>query len=122
MHEEIGISPEITREESNWATFCHLAAFAIFILPPVGHIIAPLILWLLKRHDSAFIDEHGKEAVNFQISISIYAVFCFVLIFLLIGLPVALVLFLFWAICIIYAAIQANDGMSFRYPLTIRLL
>ena len=122
MNEDMGFTPEILREERNWATICHLAGFAFFILPPIGHVVAPLILWLLKRHDSSFIDEHGKEAVNFQIGVSLYGVLCFILIFFLIGLPIALLLFLFWAICMIYAAIQANDGMSFRYPLIIRLL
>jgi uncharacterized protein len=122
MNDTIGISPEITREESNWATFCHLSGFAVFVLPPFGHVIAPLILWLLKRHDSLFIDEHGKEALNFQISVTIYGLICFMMFFFLIGLPMALILFVFWAVCMIYAAIQANDGMSFRYPLIIRFL
>ncbi len=122
MNDNMGFTPEILREERNWATICHLSGFAFFILPPIGHVVAPLILWLLKRHDSTFIDEHGKEAVNFQISISIYGILCFILVFLVIGLAMALLLFLFWAICMIYAAIQANDGMSFRYPLIIRLL
>ncbi|MGC9328727.1 MAG: DUF4870 domain-containing protein [Candidatus Hinthialibacter sp.] len=122
MKDEIGIPPEITREERTWATFCHLASFAFFIIPPFGHIIAPLILWLLKRHDSAFIDEHGKESMNFQISVTLYGLICFLLFFFVIGLPMALILFVFWAVCAIYASIKANDGMSYRYPLTIRFL
>jgi uncharacterized protein len=122
MNSELGIPSEITREESDWATFCHLAGFAIFILPPFGHVIFPLILWLLKRHDSSFIDEQGKEAVNFQLSVSIYGIFCALLLLFIIGLPLLMLLFVFWAFCIIYASIQANDGMSYRYPLIIRII
>ncbi len=120
--DEMGISPEISKEERLWSTFCHLSCFAIFLLPPVGHLIAPLILWLIKRHDSAFIDEHGKEAINFQISVSLYAIPCVILTFFLIGIPLAIGLALFWFGASVYAAIQANDGMVFRYPLTIRFL
>ncbi len=122
MDTAFGTTPEITHEERVWATFCHLAAFALFLVPPVGQIIAPLVLWLLKRHDSPFIDEHGTEAVNFQISVTLYGIPCFILVFFAIGIPLLLALFVFWFFTVIYASIRTNDGKAFRYPLCIRFL
>lgn len=116
-------SPEITQEDRLWATFCHLSGIiAFFLLPFFGQILVPLILWLIKRHDSPFIDESGKEAVNFQLSVTLYFIPCLILVIFLIGIPLLLVLGLFWFIGAIYASIQANDGNHFRYPLTIRFL
>jgi len=60
--------------ERTWATFCHLAAFTALLGIPVGLIAGPLVLWLIKRNDSAFVDRHGKAAVNFQLSVVVYFV------------------------------------------------
>ncbi len=115
-----------SKEERLWATFCHLGALGIFIAPGIGHIIGPLIFWLIKRQDSSFIDDHGKEALNFQISISIYWLICIILIFTvvlsLVAIPLLVALSIFWLIAIIIAAVRANDGRDYRYPLTIRFL
>ncbi len=61
--------------ERNWAVFCHLGGFAFYLLGfALGHILVPLALWLIKRDQSAFIEEHGREALNFQISVTLYAI------------------------------------------------
>ena len=105
-----------------WTAFCHASALlGVFVHFP-GHLIPPLIVWLLKRDESPEIDAHGKEAVNFQISMLIYnivaAVFCIVLIgFLLLPL-----LWILNAVFVIIAAIKASDGELYRYPLTIRFI
>ncbi len=106
----------------------HLSAFAGLYVP-MGNIIAPLIIWLLKRDQSPEIDQHGKESVNFQISMFIYiaglAVITFFLIFIVIGfllIPVIALLFLADIVLVIIASIKANDGQPYRYPLTIRLV
>jgi len=105
-----------------WTAFCHASALlGVFIHFP-GQLIPPLLVWLLKRDDSPEIDAHGKEALNFQISMLIYnivaAVFCLVLIgFLLLPL-----LWVLNAVFVIIAAIKASDGQLYRYPLTIRFL
>jgi uncharacterized Tic20 family protein len=105
-----------------WCAFIHASALlGVFIHFP-GHLLGPLILWLIKRDDSPELDAHGKEAVNFQISMLIYnaiaAVFCLVLV----GFFFLAVLWVLNAIFVIIAAIQASDGKFYRYPMTIRFI
>ncbi|ADE54828.1 conserved hypothetical protein [Coraliomargarita akajimensis DSM 45221] len=104
------------------AALCHLLSFTQFLGVPLGGILGPLILWLVKRNDDALIDECGKEAVNFQISMFIYLMVSVVLIFLVVGillLPVVLILNVVYTII---AAIRASEGESYRYPFTIRFI
>ena len=65
---------EPDKDARMWAMMCHLSALAMYVLPTLGNIIGPLIVWLIKREESSFIDEHGKESLNFQISVTIYSV------------------------------------------------
>ena len=105
-----------------WSAFCHASALLGVFLHFPGHVLAPLIVWLLKRDESPEIDAHGKEALNFQISMLIYnaiaAVFCIVLI----GFLILPILWVLNAVFVIIAAIKASDGELYRYPLTIRFL
>lgn len=105
-----------------WAALCHASALLGVFLHFPGHLIPPLIIWLAKRDDSPELDAHGKEAVNFQISMLIYnavaAVFCLVLI----GFFFIAVLWVLNAVFVIIAAIQASDGKFYRYPITIRFI
>ena len=110
------------KDERTWATFCHVAAFAGLIVWYCGNIIGPLVVWLVKRQESAFVDENGKEAVNFQISMTIYYIVATVLILALIGFVILPALFVFNIVCTIMAAVKANDGKEFRYPLCIRFI
>ncbi len=104
-----------------WSVLMHLSGFAMFIFP-FGNIIAPLILWSLKKEHSPLIDEHGKEVLNFQISMSIYLGMSVLFIILLIGIPALIVLGLTQIICMIIAAVKADEGILYRYPLTIRFI
>lgn len=116
---------EIDKEQRTWAMIAHLSAFAMY-LTGIGHLLGPLIVWLAKRGGKPFIDDQGHEALNFQISITIYAiaavVLCFTVILAIIGVPVLIALGVFQIVCMIIAAIKASDGVAFRYPLTIRLI
>jgi uncharacterized Tic20 family protein len=105
-----------------WCAFTHASAlFGVFLHFP-GHLLPPLVLWLIKRDESPELDAHGKEAVNFQISMLIYnaiaAVFCLVLV----GFFFLAVLWVLNAIFVIIAAIKASDGEFYRYPMTIRFI
>ena len=115
--------------DRTWTVLCHASAFLGFFVPVAGHIIGPLLIWLLKRDESNEIDEHGKESLNFQISMFIYTsvlgVVCFILMFVLVGfllLPLFAVLFLADIVLVIIASLKASDGQLYRYPLTIRLI
>jgi uncharacterized Tic20 family protein len=105
-----------------WAAFCHASALLGVFVPFPGHVVPPLIVWLLKRGESPEVDAHGKEALNFQISMLIYnaiaAVFCLVLI----GFLILPILWVLNALFVIIAAIQAGDGKLYRYPITIRFI
>ncbi len=113
--------PALTQNERTTALFCHLATFAGFVIP-LGNIIAPLVLWRLRRYDSPYIDHHGKEAVNFQISMTIYVAVSAVLILLLVGIPLLFVIGMFGIVMTMIAAAKASNGIEYRYPLAIRLV
>ncbi len=104
------------------AMLCHLAAFSGFVGIPLGHILGPLIVWLVKREESPFIDAHGKESLNFQISMTIYYIVSAILIIVVIGFLFLAVLFVFQIIVIIVAAIRANNGVEYRSPMTLRFI
>lgn len=118
-YERLGGSP--TSEARNWAMVCHLAAYAGCIVPTLN-LAAPLIIWLLKREEDPFIDDQGREAVNFQITIFLMAIAAGILCLVIIGLLLVPVVFLFAVIMPIFAAVKAKDGVRYRYPLTLRLL
>jgi hypothetical protein len=114
-------APMDTEEERTYAMFCHLGALSGFVVP-FGNIIVPLILWLTKRESSPFVDMHGKEAINFQISLLIYFLISAVLILLLVGIFLLAGLCIFNLVIVIIAGVRAKSGESFRYPLTIRFI
>ena len=105
-----------------WNVLCHASALAGFFVPWAGHILGPLIVWLAKRGDSAEIDEHGKESLNFQISMLIYNLIAGVLCLVLIGFVILGILHILNLVLVIVASIQASEGKFYRYPITIRLI
>lgn len=111
----------MTKDERTWGMLCHLSALAGYLIP-FGNIIAPLIIWMLKRDQSRFVDDQGKESLNFQISLTIYFIISGILIVLLVGILFLMVLPVFGLVLILIAAVKANEGVAYRYPLTIRLL
>jgi len=110
-----------SQEERNMAMLCHFAAFAGFIIP-FGNVLGPLIVWLLKRDESEFINYHGKEALNFQITMLIAFMIAFVLIFIVIGIPLIFGLAIFELIMVIIAGIKASEGTYYRYPFSLKLI
>jgi hypothetical protein len=108
-------------DERMWAMLCHLSGFAGYIVP-FGNIIGPLVIWLIKKDQYAFVDDQGKEALNFQISIMIWAAVAIALCFVIIGIPLLIAVIIFSVVMTIIAAIKANEGEYYRYPLTIRLI
>ena len=105
-----------------WCMLAHATALVGFLVPVAGHIVGPLIVWLAKRHDSPEIDAHGKESMNFQISMLIWNAISAILILVLIGIPLLILLHILNIIFVIVASIQASEGKLYRYPLAIRLI
>ncbi len=109
------------REEEQWGMGAHLCTLAGFLIP-FGNLLAPFIIWQVKKGESEFVEDQAKEALNFQITVSIAAFLCMLLILLVIGIFLLPLLGLVSVVLTILAAIQANEGVRYRYPFTIRLI
>ncbi|MCA0758243.1 DUF4870 domain-containing protein [Paenibacillus sp. N4] len=109
------------KEEKTYGMLCHLLSLSGLIVP-FGSIIGPLVIWLIKKDQSHFVDMHGKESLNFQISVAIYSIVSALLMLVLIGFALAIAVFIFWIVYTIIASIRASEGKDYRYPLTIRFL
>jgi uncharacterized Tic20 family protein len=123
MSEESIPPMEITtsKDERTWAMLSHFSALCMFIFP-FGNILAPLIIWLIKKEEMSFVEDQAKEVLNFQISMTIYLLISGILCFILIGIPFVIGLGIFNVIITIIAGIKANDGKSYRYPINLRLI
>ena len=132
------------REARNWAMLCHLTALSLFIGVPFGNVFCPLIVWMIKGKQSPLVDDQGKEAVNFGITMTILYAVLLTLAVIMIGLPVILAMLnkgvaaalammaSAWASVLVFplvhfflivvGAIRAANGEYHRYPFTIRFL
>ncbi len=113
---------ELNKDARMWAMICHLSALAGLVVPVVGCIVGPLVIWQIKKEEFPFVDEQGKEAVNFQISMLIYGIVAGLLCFACVGFVLLPAVAIFDLIFLLIAAVKANDGYHYRYPLTIRFI
>lgn len=111
----------VSAEERQWAMFAHLSALAGFVIP-FGNVIGPLVIWLVKKDTMPFVDEQGKESLNFQITVTIAAIICMALIVVLIGIPLLFVVGLIALVLTVIAGVKANEGVHYRYPFALRLI
>ena len=111
----------LSKDAKTFGMLCHLIAFAGFVIP-LGNIIGPLVIWLIKKDEFEFVDDQGKESLNFQISVVIYAIISAILIIVLLGIFLLIALGIFAIVMMIIAAIRANEGVRYRYPLNIRFI
>jgi uncharacterized Tic20 family protein len=115
------IEPVLSSDAKNIAMLCHLLAFTKYFTG-VGHILGPLIVWLWKKDDHPFVDEHGKESLNFQISMTIYFLISSPLLCIVVGFFVWAAIGVVDAVLVIIAGLKAANGEHYRYPMTIRFL
>jgi uncharacterized protein len=115
-------SPVTDKKARQWAMLCHITGLAIFLGLPFGNIIVPLVIWLLKRETHPFVDEQGKEALNFQITVTLYGALAGLLCFLFIGFLILPILFIADIILAIKATLASDKGRSYTYPATIRFI
>ena len=115
------IENQPSKDERTWAMLCHFSAFTGLIFP-FGNFLAPLIIWLIKKEELPLVEDQGREVLNFQISMTIYFLISGILCIILIGIPIVIGLVIFCFIITIIAAISANDGKSYRYPMNLRLI
>ena len=108
-------------EERTMGMLCHLLAFSGYLIP-FGHLIGPLVMWMVKKDESAFVDANGKESLNFQITVTIATVVSGILCLLLIGFLLLPVVIVGSLVLTIIASIKANEGKVYRYPFCLRLI
>lgn len=113
--------PTPSQEARQWAMFCHFAAFLGLVFP-FGNLLGPLIVWQIKKDLDPFVDAQGKEALNFQISVALAAVLCFLLMVVVIGFPLLVLVGIAALILTIIAGVKANEGQAYRYPFSWRLV
>jgi hypothetical protein len=113
--------PVPSPEARQWAMFCHFAAFLGLVFP-FGNLLGPLIVWQIKKDLDPFVDAQGKEALNFQISVALAALLCFLLMVVVIGFPLLALVSIAALVLTIIAGIKANEGQAYRYPFSWRLV
>ena len=113
---------EMSQQERNWGMFAHLSALSMFIGVPFGNIIGPLLIWLIKKDEFSFVAQEGKEALNFQISITIYYIVAGILCVVFIGFILLAVLAVAQIILIITASVKASEGSGYQYPYSIKFV
>lgn len=122
-----------TAEERQWAMFAHLSALLGAVLTGAfgggwGCFIGPLVIWLIKKDTMPFVNDQGKEALNFNITVAIAFVVLFLMSVMTLGLglilaiPLWIIIGIAWLVFTIIAAIKANEGVLYRYPFTLRLI
>ena len=107
------------KEERKWAMAVHLSSLIGFIVP-LGNILAPLVIWAIKKDQYPLVNDQGREVMNFQISMFIYSVVAGFLCMILIGFPLLVALLVFDVVCTVKASMKAEEGVQYRYPYCIR--
>ena len=129
------------KSQQNWAIACHLSALAVFAPIPFGNIVGPLVVWLWKRHDVPGVNEHGRAALNFHMSVFLYlflgaiflgiplALLSFLPLMMFFTIPALIILAVLAGILVVaeviltvVAALKASDGKHYDYPLTLNLI
>ena len=109
-------------EVRTWSVLCHASALLGLFFHFFGHLLGPLLVWLIKRGDAPEIDANGKESLNFQLSMLIYDIIAGILCLVVIGIPILIALWILNTVFVIIASIRTSEGKFYRYPFTIRFL
>ena len=113
---------QVGKEEQNWAMYCHVSALVRFIIP-FGNVLGPLVIWLMKKDTMPQVEIHGKEALNFQITVLLAFIVSAVLTVVLIGFLLLPIVGLAALVLTIMAAIKVSNGdLGYRYPVALRLI
>jgi hypothetical protein len=111
----------VDQTEKQWGMFTHLSALATFVIP-FGHIVGPLIIYLIKKDEFEFVKDQGKEVLNFQITWSLIFIISAIMIFVGIGILMLIGFGIAWLILVIIGTTKANEGVYYRYPLSIKFI
>ena len=110
---------EADRQTKLWAMLLHFSFFAGYIVPIFG-LLAPIVIWQVKKDELPLIDWHGRNMMNWLISLLIYSIAAGLLCLIVIGLPLLILLALLSIVFPIVAGIKANNGEEWKYPFSIQ--
>lgn len=108
-------------EENTFCMLLHLAALGNYVFP-FGGVILQIVMWATNKDASPAIDAHGKIVINWMISLFIYTVVSVLLCLVFIGIPMLIALFICDLVFAIMGAVKANNGVVWKYPMSIRFL
>ena len=108
-------------QERQWGMAAHLSAFAGFLIP-FGSILGPLVVWLVKREEMPFVNDQGKESLNFQIMVSVLLLISIALWCVVVGFFITPIIAIGAIVFEIVAAVQAQKGIAYRYPVNFRII
>jgi uncharacterized Tic20 family protein len=111
-----------TENERTWGMLAHLSALVGLVIPLIGNVLGPLGVSIARADQSAFVAAHAKEALNFNISVTLAAVVCALLMLVFIGFLLGSALFIAWLVMTLIAAIKASEGVAYSYPFSLRLV
>lgn len=109
------MGPPATPDEKNMAML-------IYLLGIFTGFIGPLILWLIKKEQSPFINDQGKEVLNFQITTILAMIVSIILIFIVIGIFLYFAVIIAYLVLMIMGLLKAKEGVAYRFPYALRLL
>jgi uncharacterized Tic20 family protein len=113
---------------NTWAMLCHLSGLIGYLGNGLGSVVGPLAIWIVKKDEMPEVDRHGKEALNFNISVAIYGLILGTVTFATLGIgmlltiPLLFALAIFHFVCVITAAVKANNGEDYQYPMCMRIV
>ena len=111
-----------TENERTWGMLAHLSALVGLVIPLIGNVLGPLGVSIARADQSAFVAAHAKEALNFNISVTLAALLCTLLMLVFVGFLLGSALFIAWLVMTLIAAIKASEGAAYRYPFSLRLV
>ena len=111
-----------SERERTWGMLAHLAALCGLVLPFIGNVIGPLLVWHYWRERSAYVGEQALESLNFNISVSLGAIVCGLLTLVFVGFLLGIALYVAWLALTLIAAIKSSEGTHYRYPFSLRLV
>jgi uncharacterized protein len=127
-----GVDSAISADERQWAMFAHLSALAGGLLTSAvggwGFFLGPLVIWLMKKDTMPFVDDQAREALNFNIKVSAVLIVLMILGVVTLGIgflitgPLMMIVGIAALVFIVIAAMKANQGIAYRYPMTVRLV
>ncbi len=122
-HQEIGAGSLSAKDKDarQWAMYLHLSLLAGCLVPLAG-LVAPIVIWQVKKDEYPVLDAHGKNALNWILSYLLYGFISVLLVFLFVGVFLLIALGVVGIIFPIIAALKANDGVLWKYPMSIRFM